>query len=152
MLISTLSVGLRHSSGNFSRKSFFRSVHSGTRIEPGGNGCRYSSITVKTFKRYCKGKPLFPLKFLNEASLTSLKLKKVWTETISEDQARISATSFIEDSYRIIMYTALASLKRVMANGWKLEVDETIYWFQSLPVITKRIDICNSTSSFLVSN
>ena len=141
MLISTLSVGLRHSSGNFSRKSFFRLVHSGTRIEPGGNGCRYSSITVKTFKRYCKGKPLFPLKFLNEASLTSLKLKKAWIETISEDQARISATSFIEDSYRIIMYTALASLKWVMANGWKLEVDETIYWFQSLLVITKRIDI-----------
>ena len=141
MLIATLSAGLRRSSGNFSRKSFFRSVHSGTRIDPGGNGCRYSPITVKAFKRYCKGKPLFPLKFLKEASLTSLKLKVVWTETISEDQARISATSFIEHSSRIIMYAALASLKWVMANGWKLEVDETIYWFQSLLVITKRIDI-----------
>ena len=55
-------------------------------------------------------KPLFPWKFLNGTSLTSLKLKVVSTETISEDQARISATSFIEDTYRIIMYTALASL------------------------------------------
>ena len=40
MLISALSVRLRLSSGNFSRKSSFRSVHSETRIEPGGNGCR----------------------------------------------------------------------------------------------------------------
>ena len=41
MLISALSVRLRLSSGNFSRKSSFRSVHSETRIEPGGNGCRW---------------------------------------------------------------------------------------------------------------
>ena len=117
MLISTLSAGLRLSSRNFSRERFFCSVHSETRIEPGGNGCRYSSITVKALKRYCKGNPLFPLKFLNETSLTSVKLKVGWTKTISEDQARISAKSFIEDSYRIIMYTALASL-----NGQWLKI------------------------------
>ena len=114
MLISTLSAGLRLSSRYFSRERFFCSVHSETRIEPGGNGCRYSSITVKALKRYCKGNLLFPLKFLNEASV---KLKVGWTKTISEDQARISAKSFIEDSYRIIMYTALASL-----NGQWLKI------------------------------
>lgn len=64
-------------------------------------------------------KPLFPLKFLNGTSLTSLKLKVVSTETISEDQARISATSFIEDIYRIIMYTALASL---LSDGQWLKI------------------------------
>lgn len=64
-------------------------------------------------------KPLFPLKFLNGTSLTSLKLKVVSTETISEDQARISATSFIEEIYRIIMYTALASL---LSDGQWLKI------------------------------
>ena len=65
-------------------------------------------------------KPLFPLKFLNGTSLTSLKLKVVSTETISEDQARISATSFIEDIYRIkVMYTALASL---LSDGQWLKI------------------------------
>ena len=70
-------------------------------------GRYFVTVTVATVLRR---KPLFPLKFLNGTSLASLKLKVVSTETISEDQARISATSFIEDIYRIIMYTALASL------------------------------------------
>lgn len=79
-------------------------------------GSYFVTVTVATVLRR---KPLFPLKFLNGTSLASLKLKVVSTETISEDQARISATSFIEDIYRIIMYTALASL---LSDGQWLKI------------------------------
>ena len=40
MFISALSAGLQLSSSNFSRESFFRSVHSETRIEHRGIGVR----------------------------------------------------------------------------------------------------------------
>lgn len=79
-------------------------------------GSYFVTVTVATVLRR---KPLFPLKFLNGTSLTSLKLKVVSTETISEDRARISATSFIEDMYRIIMYTTLASL---LSDGQWLKI------------------------------
>lgn len=51
--------------------------------------------------------------------MTTLKLKLVSTETISKGQARISTTSFIEDIYRITMYTALASL---LSDGQWLKI------------------------------